>query len=92
MTLHGIFQARVLEWGAIAFSDAALQELFIEDMWRITQLGQKRELIDNKKKHKYTLLSEVKWNEVKVTQSCLILCNPMDYQSVEFSRPEYWSE
>ena len=46
--------------------------------------------------------------EVKVAQSCLTLCNPMDYtvhgilqariatpwtrQSMEFSRPEYWSE
>ena len=27
--------------------------------------------------------------EVKVTQSCLTLCNPMD-QSMEFSRPDYW--
>ena len=26
---------------------------------------------------------------MKVTQSCLTLCNPMD--SMEFSRPEYWS-
>ena len=30
--------------------------------------------------------------KVKVTQSCLTLCDPMDYiQSMEFSRPEYWS-
>ena len=29
--------------------------------------------------------------KVKVTQSCLTLCKPMDYiQSLEFSRPEYW--
>ena len=27
---------------------------------------------------------------MKVTQSCLTLCNPMT-QSMEFSRPEYWS-
>ena len=30
--------------------------------------------------------------KVKVAQSCLTLCNPMDYtyiQSMEFSRPEY---
>ena len=30
-------------------------------------------------------------NEVKVTQSCLTLCKLMDIQSMEFSRPEYWS-
>ena len=28
---------------------------------------------------------------VKVAQSCPTLCNPMDIQSMEFSRPEYWS-
>ena len=27
--------------------------------------------------------------KVKVTQSCLTLCDPME--SMEFSRPEYWS-
>ena len=27
---------------------------------------------------------------VKVDQSCLTLCDPMDF-SMEFSRPEYWS-
>ena len=26
-----------------------------------------------------------------VPQPCLILCDPMDYTPVEFSRPEYWS-
>ena len=30
-------------------------------------------------------------NEVKVVQSCPTLCDPMDIQSMEFSRPEYWS-
>ena len=29
-------------------------------------------------------------SEVKVTQLCPPLCNPMD-SSMEFSRPEYWS-
>ena len=29
--------------------------------------------------------------KVKVTQSCLILCDPMDYTANEFSSPEYWS-
>ena len=57
-SVHGIFQARVLEWGAIAKKD------------------------------------EMK---VKAVQSCLTLCDPIDYiacqapLSMEFSRPEYWS-
>ena len=29
--------------------------------------------------------------KVKVAQSCLTLCHPMDYKSMELSRPEYWS-
>ena len=28
---------------------------------------------------------------VKVTQLCPTLCDPMEYKSMEFSRPEYWS-
>ena len=33
----------------------------------------------------------IKQVKVKVTQSCLTLCNPTDYTVMEFSRPEYWS-
>ena len=29
---HGIFQARVLEWGAIAFSKNPLEKLFLEEL------------------------------------------------------------
>ena len=29
--------------------------------------------------------------KVKVTQSCPTLCDPIDIQFMEFSRPEYWS-
>ena len=29
--------------------------------------------------------------KVKVTQSCPTLCDPWNIQSVDFSRPEYWS-
>ena len=28
---------------------------------------------------------------LKVAQSCLTLCNPMDYTVMKFSRPQYWS-
>ena len=33
----------------------------------------------------------VKKVKVKVIQSCPTLCNPWTIQSMEFSRPEYWS-
>ena len=36
-------------------------------------------------------LKELYLKQVKVAQSCLILCDPMDYKSMEFFRPEYWS-
>ena len=29
--------------------------------------------------------------QIKVAQSCQTLCDPMAIQSMEFSRPEYWS-
>ena len=32
-SVHGIFRARVLEWGAIAFSDVLLETLFISYLW-----------------------------------------------------------
>ena len=36
-SIHGIFQARVLEWGAIAFlsSEEALGDLVVVQPWRI---------------------------------------------------------
>ena len=30
-TIHGIFQARVLEWGAIAFSEVDLKKVKLDD-------------------------------------------------------------
>ena len=33
-SIHGIFQARALEWGAIAFSDVALGKSF--NLWPIS--------------------------------------------------------
>ena len=33
----------------------------------------------------------MKCSKVKVAQLCPTLCDPVDIQSMEFSRPEYWS-
>ena len=35
--------------------------------------------------------SEIMKGKVKVAQSCPTLCDPLAIQSMEFSRPEYWS-
>ena len=32
-SIHGIFQARVLEWGAIAFSEKQVKDLAIISQW-----------------------------------------------------------
>ena len=37
-SVHGIFQARVLEWGAIAFSDKKGLEVPMEKAWGHTEL------------------------------------------------------
>ena len=40
--------------------------------------------------HTHTL-SGNKIMKVKITRSCPTLCDPIDIQSMEFFRPEYWS-
>ena len=44
----------------------------------------------NPKDHSPLKKSEKKV-KAKVPQSCPILCNRMEVQSMEFFRPEYWS-
>ena len=38
-SIHGIFQARVLEWGAIAFSDHPMLGLFVREEAKVTLKG-----------------------------------------------------
>ena len=47
----------------------------------------------NKEKNFHYFKDIINYNllKVKVAQSCLTLCDIMDYKSMEFSRPEYWS-
>ena len=40
---------------------------------------------------KFMSTEQVMNSEVKLAQSCPTLCNPWTVQSMEFSRPEYWS-
>ena len=47
----------------------------------------------NKEKNFHYFKDIINYNllKVKVAQSCLTRCDIMDYKSMEFSRPEYWS-
>ena len=58
-------------------------------------LHSKEETATNKyllKKKKNTSERALLLSDVKVAQSCPTLCAPQTIQSMEFSRPEYWSE
>ena len=46
-SVHGIFQARVLEWGAITFSNSRLYE----DVKRLTELITWSQVLGGKKRH-----------------------------------------
>ena len=86
-SIHEIFQARVLEWGAIAFSNIwGRGKQSIESVLKAAQvldLGFKPAL-----RHMLKLLNETVSKELKenmrtvqfssVAQSCLTLCNPMN--------------
>ena len=71
--VHGILQARILEWVAIPFSGGSSWPR--DWTWvsciagRFFTIWATREAQENK----------VKWSEVKVAQSYLTLCDPMDY-------------
>ena len=76
-SVHGIFQARVLEWGAIAFSKSDV---------RPRQVSKRRQTTSepcSSKYHKMAAHAHI-WSSFiqkrasLVTQSSPILCNPMD--------------
>ena len=56
-SIHGIFQARVLEWGAIAFSSLPVQET------QIPSLGWEDPLEKEMATHSSILAWEVPWTE-----------------------------
>ena len=72
---------------------ALLQRIYLTQEWKLRLL-----LLLHCKRILYPLshlgspIYAVKWSvKVKVAQLCLTLCDPMAIQSMEFSRPEYWS-
>ena len=82
-SVHGIFQARVLEWSAIAFSNFNLTKPQIS----VRSLFYRQEIADSQR-HKITFpvsrlpltLREMEHLAqcVLVTESCQTLCDPMD--------------
>ena len=78
-SVHGIFQARVLEWGAIAFSSP---------MSIVTEKAKKK-----KQKPSPLLIPRNKETTVKVKALSFVqlFATPWTIQPMEFSRPEYQS-
>ena len=70
-SIHGIFQARVLEWGAIAFS------VLTGYLKWICFNRDQNSIFNNEWKICWSLYWK-KEKESEVTQPCLTLCNPMD--------------
>ena len=85
-SIHGIFQARVLEWGAIVFSVVCTNK----SMQTYTFLVLRTALAASDIFHRSVKV------KVLLPQSCLTLCNPIVLAcqtplSKEFSRKKYWS-
>ena len=45
-SIHGIFQARVLEWCAIAFSEAGLKPAYLKNAFLSGNLGSKDKVVE----------------------------------------------
>ena len=70
---HGIFQARVLEWGAIAFSACWYIYFKITNKHIFPQQN-------NISEKSWTVFKVLQISlKVKVTQSCPTFCDPVDY-------------
>ena len=90
--VHGIFQARVLEWVATSFSRGSSwprnQSQVSRIVGRCFTVWATKEVLESVKKKK----------SKSISQLCLTLCDPMDYNiahqaplSMGFSRQEYWN-
>ena len=89
-SVHGIFQARVLEWVAISFSRGSSQP---RDQTQVSCSG--RWILYHCATWKVSS-ADVAAAAAKSLQSCLTLSNTMDCSppappSMGFSRQEYWS-
>ena len=82
-SIHGILQAKILEWVAIPFSKGSYQP---RDFTQSPALQADSLLSESPgKSHVYP------WSEVKWVSSVWFFATPWTIQSMEFSRLEYWS-
>ena len=81
-SVHEILQARILEWVAISFCRGSSRP---RNQTQVSCIAG-RFLTDWAMRE-----AGITTVKMKVAQSCLTLCDPMDIQSREISRPEYWS-
>ena len=85
-SIHGIFQARVLQWGAIAFSEVYGRAYYIMEV-KEYYLGHPVEDQGNCVKQGFReILKQVEFQDhsvqfSSVTQLYLTLCNPMDHST-----------
>ena len=100
-SIHGIFQARVLEWGAIAFSDLELQLFSINSLNTILISLLLYHWLDFRIKHmkrcstsliirEMQIKTNVRYHAAaaaKSLQSCLTLCDPIDGSPPGFPVP-----
>ena len=68
-SIHGIFQAKVLEWGAIAFSEVNPRSSYSTNL---------TQTLDDFKTHTHIFKYTPSAAAAKLLQSCLTLCDPMD--------------
>ena len=70
-SIHGIFQAKVLEWGAIAFSEVNPRSSYSTNL---------TQTLDDFKTHTHTHIFKYTPSAAaaKLLQSCPTLCDPMD--------------
>ena len=83
-SIHGIFQARVLEWVAIAFSPQTAKRPILDPDWKIInnhcsinkhpRETQKPQVLG----HRYRTTSKTWHQSESVTQLCLTVCELMD--------------
>ena len=95
-SVHGILQARILEWAAIPFS-GDLPVPGIEHMSLTSAAAADSFFTTTTTQEAWAdaLLKALKKGKVLVTQLCLILCDPMDCNppgspAMKFSRQGYW--
>ena len=78
-SVHGIFQARVLEWGAIAFSESTFSHIQNKHQKDISEIGRARNSEILEKKKKKNLAKMVRMNILKLWKLTKGLQKPKEH-------------